>query len=124
LEKHRDAKIEVYAIWFRNLPADFRFVWPSRALDDPRVTSLWDGPKVAGKWYAANLTHRGNGAEWDTWILYPPGKTFADDSLAWGRPIITSREKLRSELEKVQRSAGPMRAGRSWGTFCPTAGRE
>ena len=112
LEKHRDAKIQIYAIWFRNLPMDFRFTWPSTALDDPRVANFWDAQKVAGNWYAANLTRRERGAEWDTWIIYPPGKAFGDASLAWGHPIITSREMLRSELEKVQGSARPSHASR------------
>jgi hypothetical protein len=112
LEGHRDAKIAIYAIWFRNLPADFRFVWPSGALDDHRVVNFWDAQKVAGNWYGANLTHRGSGAEWDTWIVYPPGRAFDDTSVAWGRPIVTSREKLRTELEKVLGSAGASRASR------------
>ena len=112
LEKHQKEKIEVYAIWFRNLPADFRFTWPASTLDDPRVRNFWDAQKVAGDWYAANLTQRTSGPEWDTWIVYPPGKSFGDAALAWGHPIITSREKLRSELEKVQASAGPSRASR------------
>jgi hypothetical protein len=100
LEKNRDAKVEIYAIWFRNLPADFRFTWPSSALDDSRVTNFWDSEKLAGKWYATNLTKRASGPEWDTWIVYLPGKGFGGGSLAWGHPIITSREKLRSELTK------------------------
>jgi hypothetical protein len=105
LAKKRDAKVEIYAIWFRNLPADFRFTWSSSVLDDPRVVSLWDSEKLAGKWYATNLTKRASGPEWDTWIVYPPGKGFGDGSLAWGHPIITSREQLRSALEKATESA-------------------
>ncbi len=101
LEKHREAKIEVYAVWFRNLMADFRFFWPSGALDDPRVVNLWDDQKVAGKWYAANVTRRGAEVEWDAWILYPPGKAFADSPLAWGRSIVASRERLRTEVENL-----------------------
>jgi hypothetical protein len=112
LEKHQKEKIEVYAIWFRNLPADFRFTWPSSALDDPRVTNFWDAQKLAGDWYAANLTQRTSGPEWDTWIVYPPGKSFGDAALAWGHPIITSREKLRSELEKVLKLTERSRAGK------------
>ncbi len=108
LQKHREAKIEVYAIWFSSLPADFRFMWPSRALDDPRVINLWDNQKVAGKWYSANVTRRGAAVEWDAWILYAPGTAFADAPLTWGRPIVNSREKLRTALEKLQQApAGP-----------------
>ncbi len=101
MEKHRDAKIEVYAVWFRNLATDFRFFWPSGALDNSRVTNLWDAQKVAGKWYAANVTRRGAAIEWDAWILYSPGEGFADPRLGWGRTIVDSREKLRSELESL-----------------------
>jgi len=101
LEKHRDAKIEVYAIWFRSLMADFRFFVPSGALDDLRVTNLWDDQKAAGKWYAANVTRRGAAAEWDAWILYAPGKAFADPPLGWGRTIVDTRERLRAELESL-----------------------
>jgi hypothetical protein len=108
LEKHPDAKIQVEAVWFRNLWTDARFLWPSSALDDPRVTNFWDADKVAGKWYAANLTQRRKGVEWDTWILYAPDKTFSDPPLAWGRPIVGSRERLRKALEELQKApAGP-----------------
>lgn len=99
LEKHREAKIEVYAVWFRNLLTDFRFFWPSGALDDPRVTNLWDNQKAAGKWYAPNVTRRDAAVEWDAWILYSPGEAFGDPPLGWGRTIVESREKLRRELE-------------------------
>jgi hypothetical protein len=105
LEKQRDAKVKIYAIWFRNLPADFRFTWPSAVLDDPRVTNLWDSQKSAGNWYASNLTQRRSGPEWDTWIVYPAGRAFADSQMAWGHPIITSRERLRSELEKARQQS-------------------
>jgi len=101
LEKHREAKIEVYAVWFRNLLVDFRFLWPSGALDDPRVMNLWDNQKAAGKWYAANVTRRDAAVEWDAWILYSPGKAFADPPLGWGRTIVDSREKLRRALESL-----------------------
>ena len=128
MEKHRDAKIEVYAVWFRNLMTDFRFVWPSGVLDDPRVTNLWDNEKAAGKWYAANVTRRGAMVEWDAWILYPPGKAFADSPLGWGRTIVDSREKLRTELETLlqPRSANveeSLRGSAAAAPSLPTAGR-
>jgi hypothetical protein len=108
LEKHPEAKTQVEAVWFRNLWTDARFLWPSSALDGPRVMNFWDADKIAGKWYAANLTQRRKGVEWDTWILYAPGKTFSDPPLAWGHTIVGSRERLRNALEELQKaSAAP-----------------
>ena len=99
LEKHPDAKIEVYAVWFRNLWTDARFLWPSSALDDPRVGNFWDAQKAAGRWYAANLTRRGVTIEWDAWAFYAPGKTFSDPSVDWGRTIVETRERLAADVE-------------------------
>jgi hypothetical protein len=47
---------------------------------------------------AANLTRRRNGAEWDTWILYAPGKTFSDPPLPWVHTVVDSHERLRTGL--------------------------
>ena len=104
LEKHRKEKIEVYAIWFHNLPADFRFTWPSSALDDPRVTNFWDAQKVAGNWYASNLTQRRNGAEWDTWIVYPPGKAFGGPNTASEFLAIPSVSRSGTNLRRMRNS--------------------
>lgn len=117
LEKHPEAKIEVYAVWFRNVPADTRFLWPSGALDDPRVVNLWDDEKTAGRWYSANVTRRGEAIEWDAWILYPSGSGFADLPHEWGRTIVDTRERLRAKLgglleAPITRASGPLRASR------------
>ncbi len=100
LEKYRESRIEVYAVWFRNLPADARFLWPSGVLDDPRVVHLWDEVKAAGKWYAANVTRQDRPIEWDAWILYPPGAGFSDLPREWGRTIVDTRDRLRTSFEK------------------------
>ena len=108
LEKHPEAKTQVEAVWFRNLWTDARFLWPSGALDDPRVVNFWDADQIAGKWYAANLTRPRKGVEWDTWILYAPGQTFSDPPTAWGHTIVGTRERLLTALEKLQPApAGP-----------------
>jgi len=101
LEKHPDSKIQVYAIWFRNLWTDARFFWLSSALDDPRAINFWDPEKTAGKWYAANVTRRGAVIEWDAWILYEPGKGFSDPPLGWGRTIIDTRKALRADVDNL-----------------------
>jgi hypothetical protein len=106
LEKNPDAKIAVYAVWFRNLWSDARFLWPSTALDDPRVVNFWDSEKTTGRWYAANVTHRGSVIEWDAWFLYAPGKGFSDLPLGWGRTIVDSRESLQADVEKLMHGSG------------------
>ena len=49
LEKRPEAKTQVEAVWFRNLWTDARFLWPSGALDDPRVVNFWDADQTAGE---------------------------------------------------------------------------
>jgi hypothetical protein len=34
------------------LAGDSRGAWDTHVLDDPRVVSLWDGSRLAGKWFA------------------------------------------------------------------------
>jgi hypothetical protein len=100
LEKHPDANIMVYAVWFRNLWSDFRFMWRSKTLDDPRVVNFWDSEKVAGRWYATNVTHRGPSVEWDAWFLYAPGIGFSVPPSGMGRTIMGTRESLRAAIDK------------------------
>jgi hypothetical protein len=42
----------VYAIWLPMLAGDSRNAWDAHVLDDPRVVSLWDGSRLAGRWFA------------------------------------------------------------------------
>lgn len=109
LKKPIGAKTEVVAVWFPNLWTDTRYFWPSDALSDPRVVNFWDSDQIAGKWYAANLTHRRSGPEWDTWILYAPGQSFSDPPEAWGHTIVGTRERLRTSLAKVEPSTSTPR---------------
>lgn len=34
------------------LAGDSRSAWDAHVLDDPRVISLWDGSRLAGRWFA------------------------------------------------------------------------
>jgi hypothetical protein len=114
LEKHPDANMKVYAVWFRNLWTDARFMWRSSVLDDPRVVNFWDSGKAAGKWYAANVTHREPGVvEWDAWFLYTPGKGFSEPPAGWGEPIIRSRESLGAYIDSALYAAGTKAGARS-----------
>jgi hypothetical protein len=46
----------VYAIWLPMLAGDSRGAWDAHVLDDPRVVSLWDGSRLAGRWFADHST--------------------------------------------------------------------
>jgi hypothetical protein len=46
----------VYAIWLPMLAGDSRGAWDAHVLDDLRVVSLWDGSRLAGRWFADHST--------------------------------------------------------------------
>jgi len=50
-----------------------RGAWDAHVLDDPRVVSLWDGSRVAGRWFADHSTG-GLGAPgdivWDAYLAF------------------------------------------------------
>ena len=64
----------MYAIWLPMLAGDSRSAWDAHVLDDPRVISLWDGDRLAGRWFADHSTGR----------LGAPGDIVWDAYLAFG----------------------------------------
>jgi hypothetical protein len=58
------------------LAGDSRGAWDSHVLDDARVISLWDGKRVAGRWFA---DHQIDGLS-----LAPPGSVVWDAYYAFG----------------------------------------
>ena len=75
LNAHPNAKLTVYAIWLPMLAGDSRDAWDAHVLDDPRVISLWDGDRLAGRWFA---DHSIGG-------LGGPGDVVWDAYLAFGK---------------------------------------
>jgi hypothetical protein len=55
------------------LAGDSRDAWDPHVLDDPRVVSLWDGSRLAGKWFAdrtlGGLSGSGN-VVWDAYFAF------------------------------------------------------
>jgi hypothetical protein len=55
------------------LAGDSRGAWDAHVLDDPRVVSLWDGSRLAGKWFAdrsiGGLGGPGN-VVWDAYYAF------------------------------------------------------
>jgi hypothetical protein len=83
LDAHPDADLTVYAIWLPMLPGDDRSAWDGGVLDDPRVVSLWDGSRIAGRWFADQRTGElaaPGDVLWDAYLAF-------DESAAWrGEP--------------------------------------
>ena len=106
LEKHPQAQIQVYAVWFNMLYSDSRETWPSDVLPDPRVTHFWDEERIAGKWFAKNISGlppraTWGGIAWDIYFLYGPEAQWHDAPqplLIYGRTIVTYFDQL---IEKI-----------------------
>ena len=100
LNAHPHAKLTVYAIWLPILPGDSRGAWDAHVLDDPRVVSLWDGSRLAGKWFA-NRSPRGLGGPgnivWDAYCAFAGNARWRGEPsglLAAGSDIIDNTNGL------------------------------
>jgi len=64
----------VFAVWLPVLAGDSRSAWDNHVLDDARVVSLWDGNRIAGRWFADHGTG-GIGSpgyvDWDAYLAFP-----------------------------------------------------
>ena len=94
LNAHPHAKLTVYAIWLPMLAGDSRGAWDAHVLDDPRVVSLWDGSRLAGRWFADHSTG-GLGAPgdivWDAYLAFGKNSRWRSEPsgvLASGSDII------------------------------------
>jgi len=82
------------------LAGDSRGAWDAHVLDDPRVVSLWDGSRLAGKWFADHATG-GLGAPgdvvWDAYLAFAQNSRWQQEPtrlLAAGSDIIDSTKGL------------------------------
>jgi hypothetical protein len=65
--------LTVYALWLPMLASDSRGTWDPHVLDDPRVVSLWDGSRLAGRWFADHsIGGLGSSADivWDAYFAF------------------------------------------------------
>jgi hypothetical protein len=82
----------VLAIWLPMLAGDSRSAWPKGMFDDPRVTSFWDGDRLAGRWLA---DHRTGGLDapgsivWDAYLAYAPEARWSDTP---GEPVVAGSD--------------------------------
>jgi hypothetical protein len=115
LTKHKDADLEVYAIWFSMYPTDLRERWPAEILTDPRVVHYWDDAKNVGKWYgdrfremessvAPNSSGLGAPVLWDAYLVYGPEARWDEAPTGlrrWGRTILRTQDALRQSVDDV-----------------------
>jgi hypothetical protein len=92
------------------LAGDERSAWPKGVFNDPRVTSLWDGERIAGKWFAEHDTGGFGGPGsivWDAYLAYGLGvrwKSIPTQPIVAGSDIIANTNGLRSQFIPILRS--------------------
>lgn len=118
LDKHSDADLRIYAVWFSMYPTDRRENWPSDVLTDPRVVHWWDEGKVIGRWYMEQIADMqaarapasaGYAGDilWDAFMVYGPDAKWdaaPTDLRKWGRTILGTSDDLKAEFERVVRN--------------------
>jgi hypothetical protein len=100
LAKYPQGRVRVYAVWFNMLWGDSREGWDSTVLPDARVTHLWDGQKLVGRWFARQDGDP-QGTYWDAYWLYDPTARWdaAPGALVGsGGPVINVGAQLQSQL--------------------------
>jgi hypothetical protein len=109
LRAHPNAKLKVIAIWLPMLGGDSRSSWSSRILDDPRVTSLWDGDRLAGNWFAdehtGGLSTPGS-IVWDAYLAYGADARWQQsptDPIVAGSDIIANTDGLEKQFVPLLR---------------------
>ena len=71
LEKHPEADVKVYAVWFSMLPGDSRSGWDDCVISDPRVHNPWDRKHLASQAFAGDIEGVAPPV-WDAYLLYGP----------------------------------------------------
>jgi hypothetical protein len=86
------------------LAGDERSAWPRAMFDDSRVTNVWDGNRIAGKWFAQHETGGLGGPGsivWDAYLAYGPGvrwESLPTEPVVAGSDIIANTDRLRSRF--------------------------
>lgn len=82
------------------LAGDSRSAWDSHVLDDPRVVSLWDGNRIAGRWFADHQTGAigsPGDIDWDAYFAFPSDSRWQSEPsklLTAGSDIIDNTDGL------------------------------
>jgi hypothetical protein len=102
LDKYQDAKLRVYAIWYKMYPGDERSKWDGSILPDSRVTHFWDEDRLVGRWMVdKGVVHYRGKIVWDAYLLFDRQavwKEVPSPMIGWGMPVYLKLDKLRGEL--------------------------
>ena len=82
---------------------DSRDRWNGLTMPDLRVTHYWDGGRLVGRWFSAQVDGS-DGVAWDTYYLYGPGavwETVPTPLVASGGPIYADRETLEKQVRTL-----------------------
>ena len=86
------------------LAGDSRSAWDNHVLDDPRVTSFWDGKRVVGRWFGEHAIGGGTATGfvvWDAYYAFPGDSTWARTPtrlVAAGSDIIDNTSRLQDHF--------------------------
>jgi hypothetical protein len=109
LERHPSVRLRVYAIWTDKRFLDSRAQWDAASLVDNRVTHLWDGDDLSGRWL---LKHAPDfrGGDWDAYALFGPDATW---SATLPRPV-SSGSTVIGGSDELAAAIAPLLAATSW----------
>ena len=90
------------------LGPDARSEVDTELLADPRVTQLWDGERVVGRWLAdAGVGERSySGVVWDAYYLFGPDAEWNERPgplAGFGAPVISDSAALEREVAPLLR---------------------
>jgi hypothetical protein len=103
LARHPKADLRVYALWTDRLLNDSRAQWDGGGLDDARVLHFWDGPDVAGQYFARDVPAY-QGGTWDAYVLFGPDArwdTRPGPLLGSGSPVIAHTDELARQAAQL-----------------------
>lgn len=114
LEPNSDKDLQIYAVWFNQLPGDSRGAWDEALLDDPRVTEYWDESRLTGPWFfehrdAIGFEFFGGAVVWDSSLLFGPEATWSETPGPiehFGYTVIARSDSLRDELQRIWATTG------------------
>jgi hypothetical protein len=110
LEKHPEANLRVYTVWYSVLAGDSRSAWRSGAMPDKRVTNLWDEQRLISQWVSAHVPGM-EGFVWDAYLLYGPEAKW-DSASDPPAPLVSSGSTVIAAKQQLEAGLLPLLQGR------------
>jgi hypothetical protein len=107
LERHPTARLKVYAVWTDKRFFDSRAQWDAAGLVDKRVTHLWDGDDLSGRWLVEHAPGF-RGGDWDAYALFGPDATWSatlPSPVSSGSTVIGSSDELAGAIAPLLATA-------------------